>query len=121
MIILKQTKHGWHLNGFTVKPGFWVGRDEALNQPVVSSGWENNRQLAIYRFVKDKWILDWVDEDRSHIYPCTTYEKVNNTPFDEWFEAEYGESFFDYVGYLGDVEEAYQSYLYGGAPRFARV
>ena len=109
------------LNGFCVKSGFWVGYDEETNQAVASSGWENNGQLAIYRFADGKWLLDWVDDDREHIYPFTTFEQVNYESFDEWFEAEYGEGFSDYEGYLEDVDEQYESFLYDGAPKFSRV
>lgn len=53
------------VDGFTVQPGF-VGIMENGHLVAVTSGWEINNELRVYRKVADQWVAYWeelVNED----------------------------------------------------------
>ena len=127
MLKLKYADYPGTFHGFTLKEGFWYGKDTETETLIATSGWEGNGAVAIYSLTQDKWEMEWWDIEETdfileNIPEVNTEGKMS---FVEWLEEEQGIDWNDwdenYSGQMAmQIEEEYDCYLYDGLPKFAQ-
>ena len=129
MILLKKADYPGSYHGFSLKEGFWYGTDTETNQPVATSGWESNGDVAIYHLQPEgKWEMSWisVEETDFQIENLPEVTAEGKLSFKEWLQEEHGISWneWDELYSHGDagreIEYEYDHYLYDGLPRFVQ-
>lgn len=126
------TKENIDFHGFTVRPGFWYGKDLTNGENVALTA-AGNFYRNIESDTERPWhhIDPWYDEDKFHTdtriladgYQAPDFS--SKKPFEQWLEEDYGISTQDFQEfYHGEmaqyVQKEYDYYQYNGLPDFAR-
>ena len=127
MLKLKRADYHGNYHGFTLKEGFWYGKDTETETLIATSGWEGNGAVAIYSLTQGKWEMEWWDIEETD-FSLENIPEVNTEgkmSFVEWLEEEQGIDWNDYDENYSElmarqIEEEYDYYLYDGLPKFAQ-
>ena len=125
MLKLKRADYHGNYHGFTLKEGFWYGKDTETETLIATSGWEGNGAVAIYSLTQGKWEMEWWDIEETD-FQLENIPEINTEgkmSFVEWLEEEQGIDWNDYDENYSElmarqIEEEYDYYLYDGLPRF---
>lgn len=110
-------------HGFTLRPDYWYGVDTKTGKYIATSGWEFNRNVAIYFKSGKNWDMDWVsiDDEEFELENIPIINTSGKMNFQEYLREKIGISYHEYDENCGDNDEAweeYQSYLHDDWPRF---
>ena len=127
MLKLKRADYHGNYHGFTLKEGFWYGKDTETETLIATSGWEGNGAVAIYSLTQGKWEMEWWDIEETD-FQLENVPEINTDgkmSFVEWLEEEQGIDWNDYDENYSElmarqIEEEYDYYLYDGLPKFAQ-
>lgn len=123
MLRLKCTDYSGIYYGFTLKKGFLYGTNTETQNPIATSGWEYNGNIAIYELIDGKWQMFWYDISEPKMFEISNipeYSTEGKMSFAEWLETELGIEWNEFDEYYDGTEEyrQYNRYLYDGLPNF---
>ena len=123
MLKLKYADYPGTYHGFTLKKGFWYGTNTETQNPIATSGWECDGNVAIYELIDGKWQMFWYDITEEKMFDISNipeYSVEGKMSFTEWLETELGIEWDEFDEYYDGTEEyrQYNKYLYDGLPNF---